>query len=46
MLSSDSQIDKQQRGRPKRAELADVGIAQSAMAFSFYFLSAFIVLAL
>ena len=26
MASSDSQIDKPQRGRPKRAELADVDI--------------------
>ena len=26
MASSDSQIDKSQRGRPKRAELSDVNI--------------------
>ena len=39
MTSSDSQIDKPQRGRPKRAELPDVNIntgAQSINAESFF----------
>ena len=30
MASSDGQIDKPQRGRPKRAELPDVNINRSA----------------
>ena len=39
MASSDSQIDKPQRGRPKRAELPDVNIntgAQSVNSGSFF----------
>ena len=40
MASTDSQIDKPQRGRPKRAELQDVnmhtGAAQSIYAESFF----------
>ena len=30
MASSDSQIDKPQRGRPKRAELSDVNVNKGA----------------
>ena len=34
MASSDSQIDKPQRGRPKRAELLDVNINTGAQSFN------------
>ena len=34
MTSSDSQIDKPQRGRPKRAELPDVNINTSAQSIN------------
>ena len=34
MVSSDSQIDKPQRGRPKRAELPDVNINTSAQSIN------------
>ena len=34
MASSDSQIDKAQRGRPKRAELPDVNINTGAQSIN------------
>ena len=34
MASSDSQIDKPQRGRPKRAELPDVNINTGAQSIN------------
>ena len=34
MVSSDSQIDKPQRGRPKRAELQDVNINTGAQSIN------------
>ena len=34
MASSDSQIDKPQRGRPKRAELLDVNINTGAQSIN------------
>ena len=34
MASSDSQIDKPQRGRPKRAELADVNTNTGAQSIN------------
>ena len=34
MTSSDSQIDKTQRGRPKRAELPDVNINTGAQSIN------------
>ena len=34
MASSDSQIDKPQRGRPKRAELPDVDISTGAQSIN------------
>ena len=34
MASSDSQIDKPQRGRPKRAELPDVNIKTGAQSIN------------
>ena len=34
MVSSDSQIDKPQRGRPKRAELPDININTGAQSIN------------
>ena len=36
MASSDSQIDKPQRGRPKRAELLDVNINKGAQNIKYW----------